>query len=125
MNTLLWTMQILVAVVVAVTGAAKVLMPREKLATRMHWASEWPRARIKLLGLAEIAGALGLVLPIALGIAPVLTPIAALCLAVLMGGAIQTHRRLGESFAPALVVALLCVGIAVGRFGGAIGALFA
>jgi len=81
----------------------------------MHWAATWPPGRIKLLGLAEVAGAIGLVLPAALHTTPALTPIAAGCLAVLMLGAVQTHRRLHESFGSALVVALVCVAIAAGR----------
>ncbi|HEX5855491.1 MAG TPA: DoxX family protein, partial [Thermoanaerobaculia bacterium] len=58
---------------------------------------------------------LGLVLPTALHMAPVLTPIAAACLALLMIGAVQTHRRLHESFVAALVLALVCVALAAGR----------
>lgn len=115
MNTVLWTAQICAALIFLVTGMAKLFVPREKLATRMHWAAQWPRSRIKLLGLAEVAGAAGLVLPAATGIAPVLTPIAAVCLTVLMAGAIVTHRHLREHFSPAVVVALLCLGIAVGH----------
>ncbi|MBS2031978.1 MAG: DoxX family protein [Deltaproteobacteria bacterium] len=118
MNTALWIAQGFTALALMLTGLVKVIVPREKLATRMHWAATWPPGRIKLLGLAEVAGAAGLVLPIATGIAPVLTPIAALCCAVLMGGAVQTHRRLGEGFAPALILGVLCLGIAAGRFAG-------
>jgi hypothetical protein len=114
-NIALWVAQGLVALLVAFTGSIKIALPRERLAQRMHWAASWPRGRIKLLGLAEVAGAVGLVLPMALGIAPVLTPIAALCVAALMGGAIQTHRRLGEGFAPAALTLLLCIAIAAGR----------
>ena len=104
------------ALVFLITGTLKLVTPKEKLAEKMHWVATWPSGRIKLLGLAEMAGALGLVLPAALHIAPVLTPIAAVCLAVLMLGAVQTHRRLHESFVPALVLALVCVAIAAGRF---------
>ena len=71
--------------------------------------------RIRLLGLAEMAGAVGLVAPQATGIAPLLTPLAALCLAALMAGAVRTHRGLREGFAPAAIVGALCVGIAAGR----------
>ncbi len=81
----------------------------------MHWAPSWPRWRIKLLGLAELAGALGLVAPVATGIAPVLTPVAALCLAALMVGAARTHGRLGEPIVPPLVIGALCLCIAAGR----------
>lgn len=118
MTTALWVAQGLVAFLFTVTGTAKLTLRRERLIERLHmkWAATWPPARIKLLGLAEVAGALGLVLPIATGIAPVLTPIAALCLAVLMAGAIRAHRQLGEGFAPAVVVLILCLAMAAGRF---------
>lgn len=114
-STLLWVAQGFVALVVALTGTIKLVLPREQLAKRMRWAADWPRGRIKLLGLAEVAGAVGLLLPAATGIAPLLTPIAASCLAVLMVGAVQTHRRLGEGFVPPLVIGVLCVAIAAGR----------
>jgi hypothetical protein len=81
----------------------------------MHWAPSWPRWRIKMLGLAEAAGALGLVVPAATGVAPILSPIAALCLAVLMLGAAGTHRRLGESVVPALLVGALCLVVGAAR----------
>ena len=116
MTIALWVAQGFAALVLLVTGALKVVTPKERLVEKMHWAAPWPRGRIKLLGLAEVAGALGLVLPTALHVAPVLTPIAAVCLAVLMLGAVRTHRSLHESFIPALVLALICVAIAAGRF---------
>lgn len=115
LNTLLWIAQGFVAVVVALAGLVKLTVPREHLAKKMHWAADWPRGRIKLLGLAEVAGAAGLIAPQATGIAPLLTPLAAACLAALMTGAVGTHRRLGEAFAPAAIVGVLCVGIAAGR----------
>jgi hypothetical protein len=67
------------------------------------------------IGLLEVLGALGLILPGALGIAPMLVPVAAMGLAVTMVGAIATHLRRGEYdrlavplvlFAPALFVAI-------------------
>ena len=115
MTSALWAAQGFAALAFLFTGTLKVVTPKEKLAEEMHWAATWPAGRIKLLGLAEIAGAIGLVLPAALHVAPVLTPIAAACLAVLMLGAVQTHRRLHENPAPALVLALVCVAIAAGR----------
>ncbi len=115
MSTVLFVLQGLVALVVALTGGLKVLVPREKLATKMHWAKDWSDGRVKLLGLAEVLGAVGLVVPTATNILPVLTPVAALCVAVLMAGAVHTHRRLGEGFVPAAVVLVLCLAIAAGR----------
>ena len=116
MNIALWIAQGFAGLVFVLTGTLKMAAPKEKLVSKMHWAATWPPGRIKLLGLAEVAGAIGLVLPAALHIAPVLVPIAAVCLAVLMLGAVQTHRRFHESVVPALVLVLVCVAIAVGRF---------
>jgi hypothetical protein len=115
MNTALWIAQALVASLILVTGTVKLLLPRDRLIKRMHWASAWPAWRIKLLGLAEVAGAVGLIVPLATGIAPLLTPLAAICIAVLMVGAVRTHQRLGEGAAPAVVVAVLSLVIAVAR----------
>ena len=114
-NVTLWIAQGFVALVVALAGTAKLLVRREKLQEKMHWAADWPRGRIKLLGLAEVAGGVGLVVPSVTGIAPFLTPLAALCLAVLMAGAVRTHQRLGEGAAPAVLTGVLCVAIAAGR----------
>ena len=114
-NVVLWIIQGLLAALFAFTGSAKLIVPREKLEKRMHWAASWPRWRIRLLGLAEVAGAVGLVAPELSGVAPGLTPVAALCLAILMVGAVSTHRRIGESFLPAVVVGSLCLLVVVGR----------
>jgi len=116
MNIALWVAQGFAALVFFVTGTLKLVIPKERLIEKMHWATTWPPGRIKLLGLAEVAGAIGLVLPAALHIAPVLVPIAAICLAVLLLGAVQTHRRLQENFVPALVLVIVCIAIAAGRF---------
>lgn len=119
MDTALWIVQGFLALVMATAGTAKTVLPREKLATRMHWAASWPRWRIKLLGVAELAGAIGLIAPAATGIAPALTSIAALCLAVLMAGAVHTHQRLKKSFVAPMVIGVLCVVTAIGRWPGA------
>jgi hypothetical protein len=116
LSTLVWIAQVAVAALFALAGTVKLVLSREQLAPKMHWAAGWPRERIKLLGLAEVAGAVGLVAPAATGIATALTPVAAVCLAVLMMGAVRTHQRLGESFVPAVVLGVLCLGIAAGHF---------
>ena len=111
LNVALWVVQGLLAGVFMLTGTTKLVLPREVLEKRMHWAATWPRWRIRLLGLAEVAGAVGLVVPAATGVAPVLTPLAALCLAVLMVGAAGTHRRV----VPAVVIGALCLVVGAAR----------
>ena len=115
LNTSLWIVQGFVAAVVALAGGVKLIVPREPLASKMHWAASWPRWRIKLLGLAEVTGAVGLLVPQATGMLPFLTPMAAACLAALMAGAVSTHVRLGEAPAAPAILGAFCIGIAAGR----------
>jgi DoxX-like family len=117
MNLALWIAQFLLSVAVLATGVAKLVIPKEKLVTKMKWADSWPSGRVKLLGAAEALGAIGVVVPWLTGIAPVLTPVAASCLLVLMGGAVKTHLDLKESPVPPIIVGALCVFVALGRFG--------
>jgi hypothetical protein len=116
MNLALWIVQGLLAFVMVASGAFKVVTPRLKLAEKFHWAKTWSDGNVKLLGLAEVLGGVGLIVPGLTGILPVLTPVAAICLAVIMGGAVKTHLDLKEPPAPAAILGALCVLVAVGRF---------
>ena len=75
--------------------------------------------QFRSIGLLEVMGALGLILPAALKVAPVLTPLAATGLAATMAGAAVTHLRRGETdrIAAPLVLLLLVLVVAVGRLG--------
>lgn len=76
----LWTLQVLLALIFVMTGAMKVLMPAEMLEAQ----SPLPVILSRFVGLCELAGALGLILPGLLRIGPILTPLAAAGLVVLM-----------------------------------------
>jgi hypothetical protein len=117
-NVFLWIVAGLLAAGFGLAGLVKATSPKEKLAKNMTWVNSFSDGAVKGIGAAEFLGAAGLILPRALGIAPVLTPIAALCLAVTMVGAVITHIRLNEAkqSAPAIVLFILCVIVAVGRF---------
>lgn len=117
MNTVLWILQGLLAFAMFGAGLFKVVTPHAKLVEKMAWAKTWPPARVQLLGAAEVAGAVGLVVPWLTGIAPVLTPIAACCLLILMLGAVKTHADLNEPVVAPAVLSALCVVVALGRFG--------
>lgn len=116
MNIALWVLQGLLAFAFTGAGALKLFTPKEKLEVKMHWAKTWPPGQIKLLGLAEVLGAVGLIAPWATGILPVLTPVAAVALVPLMIGAAMTHVKLKEPAVAPAVLAVLCVVVAVGRF---------
>lgn len=120
MNTALWIVTGLLAALFAMVGVTKIVTPRVQLADKMPWTKGATDAQVKLLGAAELAGAIGLILPAVLDVAPVLVSIAATCLGLTMVGAVVVHAKLREGIAaaaPAIVVGLLCAVVAYGRLG--------
>lgn len=117
MNTVLWTLQGLLAVAFLGVGLTHLLRSKEALAAnpQMAWTARFDQRSIRLIGLAEVAGALGLVLPGLLNVLPVLVPWAALGLGLLMAGAVATHLRLRDAFAPSLVLCVLSLVVFIGR----------
>ena len=85
----------------------------------MAWTEDFTDGQAKAIGVVEVLGALGLILPAALDIAPILTPIAAAGLAVSQLLAAVVHVRRGEKqMLPInLVLAALAAFVAVMRFG--------
>ena len=120
MDVVLWIIAGLLAAAFAAAGLMKLVQPKAKLAeSGMAWAGDFSAGQVKAIGAVEVLGALGLILPAALDVAPVLTPIAATGLALVMLGAVVVHVRRGEtSSVPApLVLAVLAALVAVLRFG--------
>ena len=93
MNTVLWILQIVLAVAFGLAGIGKLAQPKEKLQERMGWVEGYSQGTIRLIGAAEVLAAIGLVVPAATGILPWLTPLAALGLVVVMVLAIRVHLR--------------------------------
>lgn len=122
MNIALWIVSGVLAALYLVAGVRKLVTSREQLLTQqgMGWAADYSQRTLHLIGVAEIAGALGLVLPQATGIAPLLTPAAAICLVVLQALAIRVHLLRGERAAVPFNVLLLVLAllVAVGRLIG-------
>ena len=119
MNVVLWILQAVLALAFAMAGFMKLTQPKDKLVSRLPWVEDFSPTTVKLIGTAELAAAIGLILPAATGIAPVLTPLAATGLAVLMVLAAITHARRKEPGAIAVNAALLILAavVAWGRFG--------
>jgi hypothetical protein len=121
-NVVLWIAAGLLAALYLGAGGMKLATPREKLLEnpRMGWTADFSAAALKGIGAVEILGALGLILPRALDIAPVLTPLAATGLAIVQVGAIVVHARRKETEALPMNVVLLVLAafVAVGRFAG-------
>ncbi|GIE96744.1 DoxX family protein [Paractinoplanes rishiriensis] len=122
MNTALWIISGLLATAFLFAGLTKLFVPRETLAKAPGggWALQFSPRFVKTLGALEVLGAIGLILPVLLGIAPILTPLAAVGIAIIMIGAAVVVYRLHE-FKHVLVNLLylaLAAFVAAGRFAG-------
>jgi uncharacterized membrane protein YphA (DoxX/SURF4 family) len=119
MNVTLWILQALLAVAFAGAGLMKLALDKKVLADKgMGFVDDVSPGFVKVLGAAELLGAIGVVVPGIVHIAPILVPVAATCLAVVMGGAIVVHIRRNERTAILAPVVLLVIAVAVawGRF---------
>ncbi|MDA1335121.1 MAG: DoxX family protein [bacterium] len=118
MNIFIWILQGMLAGMYVMAGSMKLRTPKEQLALKMGWANDFSQKQIKLIGTAEILGALGLIFPLWLGIVPVLTPLAASGLVLLMLGASGAHLRRKEmpmAFMT-VVLAIVLAFVAIQRF---------
>jgi uncharacterized membrane protein YphA (DoxX/SURF4 family) len=118
MNIALWIVQGILAAVFLLAGLMKIAQPKEKLATNMGWVNDFSGSQVRAIGIVEILGAVGLILPAVTGILPILTPLASVGLVLNMIGATITHQRRGESqMIPINAVLLLLAAFVVyGRF---------
>ena len=120
MNVVLWIIAGLLAVAFLGAGVMKLLQPKEKLAASgLGWTEDYSAGTIKLIGALEILAAIGLILPAVLDIVPILVPLAALGLVLIMIGAIVVHARRKENQPLGINVLLLVLAavVAWGRFG--------
>lgn len=110
----LWVVNGLLALAFLGAGTMKLLKSKEAIvAGGMRWAEDVSPAGIKAIGAVELLGAIGLILPLLLNIAPVLAPIAAVGLVITMAVAIIVHVRLKEKFIVNLVLGGLALVSAV------------
>jgi len=122
MNITLWIIAGLLAVAYLAGGGGKLIMPKEKIAAfgpSARWVEDFSAGSVKAIGALEVLAAIGLILPAALGIAPVLVPLAAVGLVLLMvGAAITRLRRHEPKFMLADLAYIALAGfVAWGRFG--------
>jgi uncharacterized membrane protein YphA (DoxX/SURF4 family) len=120
MNTALWVIQILLAVVFAGAGTLKLTLSLPDLEKKVGgWVHEVPLPVIRTVGALEIAAALGLTLPAAVDVAPFLTWLAAAGLIVTMLGGARVHLRRHETHEVGVnvLLALLAAAIVWGRVG--------
>lgn len=113
----LWVAQSLLAAAFAMVGFMKITAPAAQLVeSGMSYINTYGIGLARFIGISELLGGIGLILPAALRIKPVLTPVAAIGIAVIMLLASAYHISNGEPFLPSLVLLLLAVFVAWGRF---------
>ena len=122
MNVALWIVTGLLAAAYLFGGGGKVIISKGKIATlsaSARWVEDFSAGSVKAIGALEILGAVGLILPAVLDIAPVLVPLAALGLAMIMVGAVllRIRRREFKFMAADLVYLALAGFVAWGRLG--------
>jgi uncharacterized membrane protein len=118
MNVALWIVSGVLAAAYLAAGLMKALRPKESLQANLAWVEDFSPATVRLIGILEILGAIGLILPWVTGVARILTPLAAVGLAVIQILAIPVHLRRKEPRALAANIPLLlaAVFVAIGRF---------
>jgi uncharacterized membrane protein YphA (DoxX/SURF4 family) len=119
MNVVLWIIAGVLALAFFAAGLTKLTQPKEKLAANMAWVEDCSPGAVKAIGGLEVLAAIGLILPAALDVVPVLVPLAAVGLVVLMLGAAVAHGRRKETLMIAINLVLLVLAALVvwGRFG--------
>jgi hypothetical protein len=114
MRVALWIVQVLLAALFLFAGGMKLAGPIDQTGAPVQFSN----AFLVFIGVVEVLGAVGLILPAALRILPGLTPLAALGLVILMAGAVViglTTGQLAGSLIP-LVVGLLAAFVVYGRW---------
>ncbi|WP_229310707.1 DoxX family protein [Larkinella arboricola] len=97
MHLLLWAAQVILAASFSWAAGMKLFQPIETLAVMWPWAGQVPVSLVKGTGIVDLLGAVGLILPALFRLKPLVTPLAASCLVVLMVCAGIFHLVRGEA----------------------------
>ncbi len=112
LNILLWIGQAFLAFAFGSAGFMKLTVPADQLAEMMNFVNYTPAWLVMFIGVMEVLGAIGVILPAATRILPWLTPLAALGFAIIQVLAIGVHASLGET-ATTLPANLVLLAVAV------------
>jgi hypothetical protein len=112
-----WIITVLLGVIYAFGGVKKLVQSRDQLRPMMGWVDTMPLPRVRLIGLLEVLGAVGLILPPITGIAPALAIGAAIGLVLIQIGAFRLHLSRHELSDLPLNVILLAMAAATAWLG--------
>ena len=113
MNICIWIIQGILAAMFIMAGITKSTQPKEKLEPKLPWVKDFSLNIVRIVGILELLGGIGLIVPQLTGILPVLTPIAAVGLALTMLLAALYHFRKQEYKAIAFNAVLLVLSLIV------------
>lgn len=117
LHIVLWVLQGLLGALFIFVGFTKISMPINDLAEAgMTFVNSFSEGMVRFIGVSELLGGLGLILPALLRIRPILTPLAAAGLAIVMVLAAGFHISKGEDMVQNIVLFVLFAFIAYGRF---------
>ena len=109
----LWAAQALIALVFIGSGFLKLSTPIAQLSANMPWTGQYPEGFVRFIGLVDLAGGLGILLPSLTRIVPRLTVLAALGCVVLQVFALVFHLSRGEAMVTPLNMVLLALSLFV------------
>lgn len=118
MNIALWVVQALLAIAFLMAGFQHGFQPLDKLANSIRWVRDVPPALVRVIGVSELLGGIGIVLPALTGVLPWLMPSAGAGLMLVMGSASFFHvsRREYSAVAMTGVLFALAAFVAYGRW---------
>lgn len=105
----------LISIAFLMTGTMKMITPYDQLVTQMAWVEVATPGIVKIIGLLEVLGVVGMNLPFLIKKYYKLVPMAAVGLALTMIGAIITHLTIGDNFAPSLILLIIAGFVAWSR----------
>jgi hypothetical protein len=113
MDIAYWILAALLAAFYLYAGGTKIAWSKERLRPMMGWVDRVPMPLVRTIGVLEVLGAVGLVLPRLTGVAPWLSVAAAVGLALIQVGGIAVHLSRGEARLIGLNIALLVAAVAL------------
>lgn len=119
MNTVIWIMQVFLAAFFILPGMGKIRNSKQQHIEDGHIKANASVIPIRVLGILELLGCVGIILPWLTNILPILTPITALCFCLIMMAGLFVHlKRKEHKMLPMLIiVATVSLAVAYYRFG--------
>jgi len=112
-NIVTWIVQVLVTIGIGMPAAFKLMLPYEQFAQNVTWAEDFTGMHIKIIGALEMLGVLAMSLPLLINNFKKVVPVAAVGLALVMGGAIMTHVMRAETMQMIQPVILMAMALFV------------